>query len=525
MAAKKEKSKNKDKKATTSKKKNTDQIKANDEQCSFCGKDKTAVTHLIKGPDAYICDMCIETCIDVIRGLRKKEQADKGSSEKTSLKYIHQLVCRHFTPLHTSELITSTREFPLRMRVDLQHVVDKLSGHYYNTDFFTGIHSSYSHDGTSFSDLLQEGQHAATIAPARFDEIDIGEDEPVRCLSNGLWIGDEDNIKYAILLALKRDYMGGGSVHVEIVVPPGEAGNHIIRNYFNELETAVNKASAYRGKVLSLEREHPYSGKSTEILVHKLPEVQREDVILPEQTLAQLDSSIINFSQLKHSLRQLNMSVKKGVLFYGPPGTGKTHSIKYIASALQDYTSLLVTADQIFLLSEYMLLARLLQPSIVVIEDVDLIAKARNTMDNASVESLLNKLLNEMDGLKENNDVLFILTTNRPEVLEEALTERPGRVDQAIEFPLPDAESRKRLVQLYARELEIPLTLYDLIVEKTEKVSPAFIKELMRRIARNMIIDKSGDTVRESHVNGALEEMLFVHGKLNISVLGGDVQT
>ena len=58
-------------------------------------------------------------------------------------------------------------------------------------------------------------------------------------------------------------------------------------------------------------------------------------------------------------------------------------------------------------------------------------------MNNAYEEVLLNELLNEMDGLKEDADILFILTTNRPEALEAALASRPGRVDQAIEFPFP----------------------------------------------------------------------------------------
>jgi ATP-dependent Zn protease len=69
----------------------------------------------------------------------------------------------------------------------------------------------------------------------------------------------------------------------------------------------------------------------------------------------------------------------------------------------------------------------------MVIEDVDLIARERGLMQHPGQESLLNKLLNEMDGLREDADVLFILTTNRPDQLEPALASRPGRIDQAIE--------------------------------------------------------------------------------------------
>ena len=141
----------------------------------------------------------------------------------------------------------------------------------------------------------------------------------------------------------------------------------------------------------------------------------------------------------------------------------------------------LISAEQMGLLGEYMTLARLLQPSIVVLEDVDLIARERSEMSSPCQESLLNKLLNEMDGLKEEADILFLLTTNRPDALEAALASRPGRIDQAIEFPLPDEEGRLKLVRLYGRGVELSDEVVQNVVARTGRVSAAFIKELMRR--------------------------------------------
>src|SRR5256885_15920965 len=135
-------------------------------------------------------------------------------------------------------------------------------------------------------------------------------------------------------------------------------------------------------------------------------------------------------------------------------------------------------AEQVGLIGEYFRLARFLQPATMVIEDVDLIAREREQMHNPGQEILLNKLLNEMDGLREDADVIFILTTNRPDHLEPALASRPGRIDQAIEFPLPDAEGRAKLIKLYARGLEVPEALLVTIVQKTKGAGPAFIKEL-----------------------------------------------
>jgi ATP-dependent 26S proteasome regulatory subunit len=126
-----------------------------------------------------------------------------------------------------------------------------------------------------------------------------------------------------------------------------------------------------------------------------------------------------------------------------------------------------------------------------------------------------------MDGLKEDADVLFILTTNRPETLEAALTSRPGRIDQAIEFPLPDEEGRAKLVRLYSRGLAVPEAVIQETVKKTENVSGAFIKELMRRAAQFLIERNGSDEMNRDDVNQALEELLFSGGSLNRKLLGG----
>jgi ATP-dependent 26S proteasome regulatory subunit len=259
-------------------------------------------------------------------------------------------------------------------------------------------------------------------------------------------------------------------------------------------------------------------------MVHRLPPVRREEVILPEATLKLLDRNILSFVGSRAQLRRLGQSTRKGILLYGPPGTGKTHTIRYLASNLPGHTTLLITAAQVALLSQYMNLARLLQPAMVVIEDVDLIARARNRMGPCE-ESMLNGLLNEMDGLKQNADILFVLTTNRPEDLESALASRPGRIDQAIEVPLPDDIGRGKLVQLYGRGLPLGDAIVNEAAQRTSGVSAAFIKELMRRIAQASIARDGGATVLSDDIGEALDDMLFAGGKLNVKLLGGAHET
>jgi ATP-dependent 26S proteasome regulatory subunit len=255
-------------------------------------------------------------------------------------------------------------------------------------------------------------------------------------------------------------------------------------------------------------------------MVHKLAAVQREDVILPEATLKLLDRNVISFVGRRAQLRQLGQSCRKGILLYGPPGTGKTHTIRYLASNLPGHTTIIMTAAQIAMLDQYMDLARLLQPSMVVIEDVDLIASDRNEMGPCE-EALLNDLLNQMDGLKEDADILFVLTTNRPETLESALAGRPGRIDQAIEVPLPDEIGRSKLVKLYGSALPLGEAVVAEAAQRTNGVSAAFIKEMMRRIAQASIVRDGGATVESEDISEALDDMLVVGGRLNTRLLGG----
>jgi cell division protease FtsH len=340
-------------------------------------------------------------------------------------------------------------------------------------------------------------------------------------LKNGLWLLVADGTKFVVFLEQHSFYGHTERLRVQVATPNDPQGFQLAQRFFKQLEAAVQEAESYRGKILSLEQGDQYSGKSSGILVHRLSTVEREQVILPASTLELLERNVVQFIGLRPRLNKLGLATKKGLLFYGPPGTGKTHTIHYLAGALKGHTTLLITAEQVGLLGEYMALARLLQPSMVVIEDVDLIARERTTMGSPCEEVLLNKLLNEMDGLRPDSDVLFVLTTNRPESLEAALASRPGRVDQAIEFPLPDDEGRKKLVRLYAKGMDVPEEVVRGTVKRTEGVSASFIKELMRRSAQFHLERTDTGRLEIEDVEAALDELLFSGGTLNRKLLGG----
>ena len=434
------------------------------------------------------------------------------------------LIEQHFHPVPLSEIIIAERRFPYRVRADLQRAVDRLFDADMTVTRFSGVRKEYSQMvGVTLADCLVRTSHDPAVSvPPQYEEIDIGEDEPVRCLKNGLWFVKRNGQPFVVLLAPVEAYGETTGVQFQVGTVNRPEGDQITRQFFKHLEEAVLKAECYRGKILSLEQaEHSYHGEATGITVHRLRTVHRDEVILPAKTLELLERNVVQFVRQRRQLSQFGLATTKGILFYGPPGTGKTHTIHYLATDLKGHTMFLISAEQVGLLGEYMTLARLLQPSVVVIEDVDLIASERTEMGFCE-QVLLNSLLNEMDGLKEDSDTLFILTTNRPESIERALASRPGRIDQAIEFPLPDDEARAKLVRLYSRGVRVTDELVEAIVHRTDNVSAAFIKELMRRSFQFHLERGGNGTLELRDVENALDEMLIQSGSLNLTLLGAE---
>lgn len=442
----------------------------------------------------------------------------KASSRRPALPSAAAALKRHFTGTELTALITANREYPLPARVDVQAAVDELLSKFANAKQ-TGLHAEYAHETLTLGNLLGNRHAQVAIGPLQYEEVDVGELVPVRCVRRALWLAKDGRLPFALILGPAMHFGSPAGTSIEVVVPPGEKGHELVRRVLDGIDARVKGASSYRGRVISLENSERYSGAMGAIRVHKLKRVERHQLVLPKATVALLERNVIGFIEHREKLKALGLPAKKGLLLYGPPGTGKTHTIHYLATRLPQHTTLLVTAEQVGLLEHYFQLARFLQPSILVLEDADLIARAREAMDGACEEVLLNKLLNEMDGLREDAEILFLLTTNRPEQLERALAARPGRIDQAIEFPLPDEDGRRQLAALYAGGLELRASVLDRIVQQTKGGSAALIKELMRRTAQFLM--ESGDAhVRSQHVDAALDEMLFGGGSLNAKLLG-----
>jgi hypothetical protein len=306
---------------------------------------------------------------------------------------------------------------------------------------------------------------------------------------------------------------------LDVIAPTPEDAQRALDRVLAE----ARARNVFRGQVLVIEQAGvagPNAEPDFQIHFHDLPKVAREQIVLPDEVLRVVERNVIGLLAHAETLRKAGRGTRHGVLFHGPPGVGKTLVTKYLARACPEYTVILLTGRQLRLVRESCVLARLLQPALVVIEDVDLIAADREQNVDTT---LLHDLMDEMDGLGSKADVIFLLTTNRPRVLETALAARPGRVDQAVYFPLPDRDCRRRLFEHFSRGLDLSGVDVDPLLDRTEGASPAFIEELFRKAA--LMAAERGERsdplkVTTADFEAAIRELIEFGGVLTQHLLG-----
>ena len=296
----------------------------------------------------------------------------------------------------------------------------------------------------------------------------------------------------------------------------------------DEIRRLSLEHNVFRGHVISFGDEIFDHHRGALLSFVDRPQVARDEVILPPEILDGIERQVLGVARHAARLLASGQHLRRGVLLYGVPGTGKTHTLRYLLGKLPGVTAVLLSGQALGMISTACSVARALQPSVVVVEDVDLIAEERG--HHLGENPLLFELLNEMDGLGHDIDVTFLLTTNRPDLLEEALAARPGRVDHAAELPVPDARARGRLIRLYQGGLELELSDPDAVISRTDGVTASFIKELLRRAALQAADedgDDSGDRadlplrVTDAHMTAALDQLLDTRSAMTAVLLGG----
>ena len=176
-------------------------------------------------------------------------------------------------------------------------------------------------------------------------------------------------------------------------------------------------------------------------------------------------AEIVDFLREPKKFQNLGGKIPKGILMVGPPGTGKTLLAKAIAGEAKvpfftisgsDFVEMFVGvgASRVRDMFEQ---AKKNAPCLIFIDEIDAVGRQRGAGlggGHDEREQTLNQMLVEMDGFEGNEGVIVIAATNRPDVLDPALT-RPGRFDRQVVVGLPDVKGREQILKVHMRKVPI----------------------------------------------------------------------
>ena len=209
------------------------------------------------------------------------------------------------------------------------------------------------------------------------------------------------------------------------------------------------------------------------------PKLALEDVILPTEIKEEIDLNIIFPIKNKEKISKMALPWRRGVILSGVPGVGKTQLGKVLCNVLDGVTILWTTTKAINCSEEVRRIfeaARYFSPSLMILEDIDFIGTDRELIH----DPVLGELLSQLDGATPNDGVFVIATTNRPQLLDRALADRPSRFDASIYLELPKIDERRRLFQLFLKGKPYTFDVEDMC-RKTEGFTGAHIQELIIR--------------------------------------------
>lgn len=254
------------------------------------------------------------------------------------------------------------------------------------------------------------------------------------------------------------------------------------------------------------------------------PLVTDDKIILDEQVRRVVERTVIDFHMRRAELMAYGLPGRRGILFYGPPGTGKTYTCKYIAHKLESATTIIATGHALTQIKAVCDLAKMFQPALVILEDVDLMFAEREVNPYTP---LLGDLLDELDGFQQNDQIIFVLTTNAIERVEGAIKNRPGRISQCIYLGPPNAKLRREYMMVLLKQYNTSAVNLDTVIAETEGVSQAFLKEMIFRavqISTERNLDGEGVVLQQTDLTGALAEMTSGGGRFGKRIVGFQVE-
>jgi len=406
-----------------------------------------------------------------------------------------------------------TRELPPFEHVNLQTAIDAWSAAAGRTVEVHGIALPPHYGGLSLQQLIAgEALPPLRLTAPALADLPNGPGSTLGCLRLALLLVTDRTGRYIVMINGPSEHEPG--LQAEVGGLPVDQAQRLLA----ELDRLRADLNVYRGHLLDVSLDG--MGRVS-LSFAGPPGIARDDVVLPATVLARVERHALGVADHREALLAAGQHLKRGLLLYGPPGTGKTHTTRYLLGHMTGYTRLVLTGRALVAVGAVTDLARVLLPAVIVLEDVDLVAEERSLGPASS--PVLFELLDAMDGAAPDADLLFLLTTNRADLLEPALAARPGRVDVAVEIALPDAPARERLLTLYGQNVPLALTGEDvsLAVERTDGTTASFLKELIRRsVLESLHDDPELTVVTGAHLARALDDLLDAAQAVTRTLLG-----
>ena len=235
-------------------------------------------------------------------------------------------------------------------------------------------------------------------------------------------------------------------------------------------------------------------------------------------------AEIVDYLHDPKKYEDIGASMPKGILLVGPPGTGKTMLAKAVAGEANvpffsmsgsEFVEMFVGmgASKVWDLFKQ---AKEKAPCIVFIDEIDAIGKKRdgNVGGNDEREQTLNQLLTEMDGFEDNNGVIILAATNRPESLDPALT-RPGRFDRRVPVELPDLKGREAILKVHAKKIKVADNVdYNKIARMASGASGAELANIVNEAALRAVRENR-TYVTQADLEESIEVVIAGYQKKN----------
>ena len=231
-----------------------------------------------------------------------------------------------------------------------------------------------------------------------------------------------------------------------------------------------------------------------------------------------LDDNIFAILRNSEILQKRGVETNRGVMLAGPPGVGKSLTIDAIVSS-GDCTVLYANFAMLHKAMDFIFeTARKYAPTILILEDIDALG-ITGQRGEASGGMGLSNLLNNMDGISNNNGVISVATTNHPESMDWALIARPGRFDVRIDYPYPDHQLLKGIMELKLSKYpcEKNLDLDSMISRMPLGFTGSHIQDIVNQanyISINEAANKSNDVkITNNSLQSAFERSLYNFNK------------